>query len=102
MNGHVEVTSRMWRIIAHSLVVRTRVSEAYIHFALIYTTYHIFPVLPIKNMIKKDSEPTTPFKLAIGMKTSVSHFRVLFCPYVVQTATAHVNKKALSMRHQAQ
>ena len=28
--------------------------------------------------------------------------RVLFCPFVVRKATAHVDKKALSMYHQAQ
>ena len=42
------------------------------------------------------------FKLATGTKTSVSHLRVLFCPYVVRKATAHINKKALHMRHQTQ
>ena len=51
MNGQVEVIWRTLRKIAHSLMVHARVSEAYIHFALIYTTYHIFTVLPIKDMI---------------------------------------------------
>ena len=31
-----------------------------------YTTDHIFLVLPIKDLINKDGEPTTPFKLATG------------------------------------
>ena len=64
--------------IAQSLMVHTRVLEAYIHFALMYTTYHIFPFLPIKHMINKDGEPTASFKLATGMKPSVSNFRVVF------------------------
>ena len=67
-----------------------------------YTTDYIFPVLPIKYLINEDSDPTTPFKLATGMKPSVSHLRVLFCPCLVQKATAHVDNKALNMRHQAQ
>ena len=41
-------------------------------------------------------------ELATGTKPSVSHLRVLYCPCAVQKATAHVHKKALNMRHQAQ
>ena len=37
-----------------------------------YTTDHIFLVLPIKDLINKDVEPTTPFKHVTGMKSSVS------------------------------
>ena len=40
--------------------------------------------------------------MATGKKPSVSHLRVLFCPYVVRKATAHVETKTLNMRHQAQ
>ena len=61
-----------------------------------------FPVLTIKDLINKDGDPTTAFKLATGTKPSVSYFRVLFCPCVVQKATEHVWTKALNMRHQAQ
>ena len=43
-----------------------------------------------------------PFKLATGKKLSVSHLRVLFCPCVVQKATANVGTEALNMRHKAQ
>ena len=102
MNRQVEVTWRTLRTIAHSLMVHDRVSEAYIHFALIYTTYHIFLVLPIKNMINEDSDLTTPYKLATGIKNSLSHLCVLFCPCVVRKATAHIGTKRLNMRHQAQ
>ena len=51
MNGQVEVTWRTLRTIAHALMVHGRVPEDYVHFALIYTTDHIFPVLPIKDLI---------------------------------------------------
>ena len=102
MNGQVKLSRRTWHTISHSLMVHTRVSEAYIHFVLLYTAYHIFLVLPIKNLINKDSEPTTPFKISTGTKPSVSHLSVLFCPCVVQKATAHVGTKALNMCHQAQ
>ena len=67
-----------------------------------YTIDHIFPVLPIKDLINEDGDPTTPHKLATGMKPSVSYLRVLFCPCVVQKATAHVETKTLNMCHQAQ
>ena len=43
-----------------------------------------------------------PFKLATFMKPSVSYLHVLFCSNVVWKATAHINKKALHMRHQTQ
>ena len=83
-------------------MVHARVPEIYIHFALMYTTDHIFPVLPIKDLINEDGDPTTPYKLATGTKPSVSHLRVLFCLCVVRKATAHVETKTLNMRHQAQ
>ena len=51
MNRQVEVTWGMLRTVAHSLMVHARVPELYVHFALIYTTDHIFPVLPIKDLI---------------------------------------------------
>ena len=102
MNGQVEVTRRTLRTVAHSLMVHARVPEVYVHFALMYTTDHIFPVLPIKYMINEDGDPTMPHKLATGTKTSVSHLRVLFCPCVVRKATTHVGTKALNMRHHSQ
>ena len=92
----------MLRTVAHSLMVHARVPEVYVHFELIYTTDHIFPALPIKNLINEDGNPTTPHKLATGTKPSVSHLRVLFCPHVVRKATAHVETNTLNMRHQAQ
>ena len=67
-----------------------------------YTTDHFFPVLPIKDLINKDGNPTTPHKLATGTKPSVSHLRVLCFPCVVRKATAHVETKKLNMCHQAQ
>ena len=102
MNGQVEVTWRTLRTVAHSLMIHARVLVVYVHFALMYTTDHIFPVLPIKDLINEDGDPTTPHKLATGMNPSVSHLRVLFCPCVVRKATAHVETKMLNMRHQAQ
>ena len=59
MNGQDEVTWRMLRTIAHSLMVNAIVSKAYIFFALMYTTDHIFPVLPIKYLINEDGDSTT-------------------------------------------
>ena len=64
MNGQVEVTWRTLRTVAHSRMVHARVSYAYVHFSFMYTTDRIFPVLPIKDHINKDGDPTTPHKLA--------------------------------------
>ena len=102
MNGQVEMTWRILRTVAHTLMVHARVPEVYVHFTLMYTTDHIFPVLPIKALINKYGNPKTPHKLATGTKPSVSHLRVLFCPCVVQKATTHVETKTLNMHHQAQ
>ena len=66
-----------------------------------YTTDHTFPVVSIKHLVDHDSEPTMTHKLATGKKTSVSNLRVLFFPCVLLKATAHVDTKALIMRHQS-
>ena len=73
MNRQVEVTWRTLRTITHSLMVHAIVLEAYINFALMFTTDHIFPVLPIKDLINEDRDPTTAFIVTTGMKSSVSH-----------------------------
>ena len=99
MNGQVEVTWRTFRTVAHSLMVHARVLEVYVHFALMYTTDHIFPVLPIKDLIDEYCDPTSPHKLATGTKPSVSHLCGLFCPCVVRKATPHVETKTFNMRH---
>ena len=102
MNGQVEVTWRTLRTVAHSLMVHDTVPEVYVHFALMYTIDDIFLVLPIRDLINEDDDPTTPHKLVTGTKPSVSHLRVLFCPCVVRKATAHVETKTLNMLHQSQ
>ena len=83
-------------------MVHASVPEVYVHFVLMYTTNNIFLVLPIRDLINEDGDPTTPHKLATGTKPSVSQLRVLFCPCVVRKATAHVETKTLTTRHQAQ
>ena len=102
MNEQVEITWRVLRTVANSLMVHARVPEVYVHFTLMYALDHIFPVLPIKDIINEDGDPTTPHKLATGTKPSMSNLCMLFCPCVVRKATAHVETKTLNMRHQAQ
>ena len=102
MNRQVKVTQRMFRTISHSLMVHAQVLESYINFALMHTADHILPVIPIKDLINKDGQPNTPFKIATGMKPSILHLRVLFCPCVVRKNTAYVETKDLIMRHQTQ
>ena len=79
-----------------------RVPEVSVHFVLTYATDHIFPVLPIKDLINEDGNPTMTHKLATGTKPSVSHLHVLFFPCVVRKSTAYIETKTLNMRHQAQ
>ena len=67
-----------------------------------YTTGHIYYVLPIEVLINQDGEPTTPHEISTGKKPSVSNPRVLFCPCVVQNSTSHVETNALNMCHQPQ
>ena len=83
-------------------MVHTRVFNEYIHFTLMVTTNHIFPVLSIKHLVNQYREPTKPQNLATSTNNSVSKLCVLFCPYVVQKATKNVDTKALNMRHQLQ
>ena len=61
------------KTIEHSIMVHTQVSDENIHFALMYTNDNIFTVLPIKQLVNQDGEPTTPHKLKIGTKSSVSN-----------------------------
>ena len=84
MNGQVEVTWKKLRTIAHSIMVHSRVSDDYIHFASMYTTYHILSVLPIKQLVNQDFEPTTHQELATGSKPSVSNLRILLYLCVLQ------------------
>ena len=95
------MTWRTLRTISHLLMVNAQVLEAYIHFMLLYTSYHILPELTIKYLINEDDEPTTSFKLKTGTKLSISYLHVLLCPCVVRKATAHLRTKVLNMTHQA-
>ena len=52
-------------------MVHVKVLEAYIHFSLMYMADHILPVLPLEDLIKLEGNPTTPFKLATGIKPSI-------------------------------
>ena len=65
-----------------------------------FTEDHIFPVLPIKDLINEHGEPNKLFKIATGSNPSVLHLRVLFCPCVVCKATTRVWTKHLNMCHQ--
>ena len=78
MNAQVEVTQRNLRTIEHFLMVHARLLEAYIHFVLMYTTDHIFPVLPIEDLIKKDGDPTLPFKVATGTNLQYHIYACVF------------------------
>ena len=75
MDDQVEFTWRTLKTIAHSIMLHAQVSDEYIHFALMYTTYDIFTVLPIKHLVNQDGGTTTPHKLATGMKPSVSNLQ---------------------------
>ena len=59
MNVQTELTSQTVQTIAHSIMVHAHISDQYIHFALMYTTDHIFTVLPIKYLVNQNGEPTT-------------------------------------------
>ena len=81
--------------------MHSQVSENIYNFSLIYTAGRIFPVQPIKNLVNQDCEPNTPHKLETGKKPSVSYLHVLFFPFVLKKSTAHVDTKALNIRHQS-
>ena len=73
MNRQVKVIWRTLHTIEHSLMVHVQFLEAYIHFALMYTTDHILQVQPIKYLINEDGESTIPFIIATGKKSSISN-----------------------------
>ena len=98
-NVQVQVTWRTLQTIAHSIMMHAQISDKYIHFSLMYTTDHIYSVLRIKYLVNQYGEPTNPHTLPTGKKPSVSNPSVLFSPQVVLKAIAHVNTKALNIRH---
>ena len=63
MNVQVEVTQRTFCTVAHYIMVHDRVPEVCVHFALVYTTCHIFPVLKKKSRAKIPIKPKSPFNL---------------------------------------
>ena len=65
------------------------VSEAYIHFALMYTADHIFPVITIKAMINKDGNPTRLHKLATH-KNLQYHIYVCYFVHVLYGKLLHM------------
>ena len=77
------------RTVAHALMVHARVMEVYVNFKLMYTTDHIFPVLPIKDLINEDGDPTMPQNLATGTKPSVSHSRTFLSVCCTESYGAH-------------
>ena len=100
MNVQVEYIWRILQIYAQSIMMHTQVLDEYINFALMYTTHHILPVLPIKHLLNQDAGPPTTHKMETGTKHSVSNICVQFFPRVVQKLTSHVDVKVLNMRHQ--
>ena len=83
-------------------MVHAQISDKYIHFALMYTADNIFPVVPIKNLVNQDGEPTTPQILATDTEPSALNLCALLCQYFVRKATTQVDTKALNMSHQSQ
>ena len=77
MNGRVEVTCKTLQTITYSIMVHTRVSDKYTHFALMYTTDHILPVISIKHLVNQDGEPTTTHKIS-------TQTYMLYSVYVLQ------------------
>ena len=64
--------------------------------------HQIFNVLPIKYLVNQDGAPTTQHKLATGTKPSEYNLLVIFCPFVIQKDTAHIDEKESNMFHQHQ
>ena len=67
-SGNEGKSKKTWKTshkIVHSLMVHARVLEVYINFSLMYMTDNIFTVLPIKDLINKDVDPTTPYNMLL-------------------------------------
>ena len=57
-----------------------------------YTTDHIFPVLPIKDLINEDGDPKTPQKLATGKKPQC-HIYMFYFVRVLYGKIRHMLKQ---------
>ena len=59
-----------------------------------YTTDHIFHVLPIKHFLDQDGEPTTPHKLVTGTKPQYQ-IKMFYSVHVLYERQLHM----LTQRH---
>ena len=82
-NGLCERTWQSIRILAFAFLNYARVKNEFMTFALEHA-WKIFNILPIKNLVDSDGNPTTPFYLFYKVKPSVRKMRVLFCPVVAK------------------
>ena len=78
MNGQVEVTWLTLRTIAHSIMVRTQVSDKYIHFTLMYMNDHILPGLPTRHLVTQDKK-IIPHKLEKIFSIKTTCFILSMC-----------------------
>ena len=81
MNGLAERTWQSLRELAFSMMVHAQVGDEFYDYALQHS-WKVFNCLPIRGQRIK-GRPATPFEMFLGFKPSLSKFKVLFCPVVV-------------------
>ena len=102
MNGQVELTWQTLQTIIHSFFgARTCIWLIYIFFTNVHDWSHISGSTN-KTLGKWVLWNNYAAQTVKWQKPSVSNLRVLFCPCVVQNSTAHIDWRALNMRHQSQ
>jgi hypothetical protein len=91
MNSIVE---RQWQTmseIIRAILVHARLSNHFYHFAAKYAK-DIINVLPSKNLLDHNGNPTTPHFLAFRRKPKIGNYRVFGCPASFKRYTAQTHR----------
>ena len=100
-NGLVE---RHWGTIvklANALLLHARLNRKFFYYAAKYAQY-IHDIIPVKNLLDAEGNPTTPYFLATGRKPAVKHFRVFGCPAVFKRYEVSDNGKRVKNKYTQQ
>jgi hypothetical protein len=87
MNSVVEQQWQTMSQIIRSILVHARLSNHFYHFAAKYAK-DILNVLPSKNLLDHNGNPTTPYFKAFRTKPKIGNFRVFGCPASFKCHTA--------------
>jgi hypothetical protein len=101
MNGICESKWKQVHSLANTLLNNARLGGAFFHHAHAYAV-DIINVLPAKNIVDKDNNPTTPYHLCFNRKPRIKNFRTFGCPTYFKRYTPSKGSKLITPKQQIQ